>query len=60
MKIEFTQEELSFLREALGWAKFRFEEKAGQYMDIKGWRETQYLPKMRMFDQLQEKLRTAH
>lgn len=59
MKIEFTQEELSFLQEALGWAKFRYESVAGQYMNIKGWHETHYLPTMRNFAQLQEKLRIS-
>jgi len=59
MIVQLTQEELSFLQEALGWAKYRFEEKASEYMPIPGYREKQYLPKIQMFNQLQEKLRTA-
>jgi hypothetical protein len=60
MNLELTSEELVFLQEALGWAKFRYEEVAGQYMEIKGWRETQYQPKMRMFEQLHAKLTATH
>lgn len=59
LKLELSQEELAFLQEALGWAQYRFDEKASEYMNIKGYRENQYLPKMQMFNQVREKLRTA-
>jgi hypothetical protein len=58
MLIELTQEELALLQIGVALARSQFEKIARESMDIEGWRETQYVPKMRLFDQLQAKLNT--
>lgn len=56
MMIELTLEEVEFVKEALRYARMDFESKAAQYMDIEGYRQTQYLPKLKMFDSILGKL----
>jgi hypothetical protein len=58
MLIEVTQEELVLLQIGVASARFEFEKVARESMGMEGWRETQYLPKVRLFDQLQAKLNT--
>ncbi len=56
MNIDFTVEEIAFLKEALNYAKLEFQHRAGQYVTDTGYRETQYFPKIKMFDEINAKL----
>jgi hypothetical protein len=59
LQVDLSTEEVTFLLEALGWARYRYDEVVGQYMNIKGYRENQYEPRMKLFAKVIEKLKAA-
>ena len=56
MIIEISEEERSFLQEALEWGKIGYEEKSAKYQSMEGYNENIYQPKLAMFKGLLEKL----
>ena len=60
MEVLLTEEERQFLKQSLMWARSGYEKNCAQYISgplrIEGYYSETYVPKIRMFQSLQEKL----
>jgi hypothetical protein len=59
ISIALDPKELDALIEALKWGMINYEDRAQRYMHIKGYRENEFEPKMKLLNDIQRKARDA-